>query len=143
MATMRAEQIVDRVRSLCVGEPFLLVEAPRWESFAEVPSQQVDGVFRIPPPSSQRVVGGFGYIEDRTDSMQIWVARKITDLASTRRALLLDVTSLTSAIMRDAYQVSGEYTVPDEGRGHAVVVTPGQEYATLRVTVPINYESQL
>jgi hypothetical protein len=144
LATITADEIVDRVRSLCVSAPFDYTEAPAWDSFNEVPTTAIDGVFRIPPPSSQKNIGRFGFIEDRTDSMQIWVARKYSgDFDAARRAMLKDVHSLTSAVVRDAYQGSGEYTVPDEGRGHAIATVPKGEYVTLRLTLPLNYEIQL
>jgi hypothetical protein len=78
-------------------------------------------VFRIPPPSSQSVIGGFAFAEDRTDTLQIWVARKRNgDYDAVRRALLRDVHSLTAAIVRDGAVTSGDYDVPDTGRGHAI-----------------------
>jgi len=144
MATMSADEIVDRVRSICVAEPFAYAEAPSWDSFNEVPTTAIDRTFRIPPPSSQRNVGRFSYIEDRTDSMQVWVARKYSgDFDAVRRELLIDVNSLTSAIMHDAYQASGDYSIPDEGRGHAIAAVPKGEYVTLRLTLPLTYEVHL
>ena len=142
---MTADEIVDRVRSLCVSDPFNFFEVEKWDSFNEVPTTAIDGAFRIPPPSSQSVIGGFDFTEDRTDSLQIWVARKHQgDYPTVRRALLRDVHSLTSAIVRDAAQESGEYHVPDNGRGHVIAPdTKGLEYVTLRLTLPINYEVQL
>jgi hypothetical protein len=145
MPAMTADQIVDRVRSICVSAPFAFVEATTWLSFDQQPTTNVDGVFRIPPPSSQGALGGFDFTEERTDSMQIWVARKPHgDYAAVRRTLLRDMHSLTAAIVRDGAQVSGDYDVPDRGRGHAI--TPeakGLEFISLRLTLPINYEAQL
>lgn len=142
---MTSDEIVDRVRSLCVSEPFGFFEVEKWDSFNEVPTTAIDGAFRIPPPSSQSVVGGFNFVADKTDSMQIWVARKHQgDYPAVRRALLRDIHSLTAAIVRDAAEDSGEYHIPDGGWGH--VITPdskGLEYVTLRLTLPINYEVQL
>jgi len=61
-----------------------------------------------------------------------------------RRQLLLDMHSLTAAITRDAFEVSGDYNVPNEGRGHsAFPEKTNAEYVTLRLTIPINYDSQL
>ncbi len=142
---MTADEIVDRVRSLCVSDPFRFTEAQTWVDFSMQPTTNIEGVFRVPPPSSQSVSGGFDFTEDRTDSMQIWVARKHQgDYAAVRRTLLRDMHSLTAAVVRDAAQESGEYHIPDGGRGH--VIQPdkaGLEYVTLRLTLPINYEVQL
>jgi hypothetical protein len=135
MAALTSDVIVDRIRSLCIAPPFNMTEAATWDSFA---------VFRVTPPSSQRVNGGFDYYEDRTDSLQVWVqiAHKADRVAS-RRLALQYVHSLTSAIVRDGTSVSGDYSVPDEGRGHAIVTYPDKDYCALRLTLPINYDSQL
>ena len=145
MATT-ADVIVDRIRTICIGAPFALVEAQRWDTFELQPTTNIDGVFRIPPPSSQSTSGLFGYAEDRIDTVQIWVARKHNQQwDDVRRRLLQDVHSLTTAIVRDAHQVSGEYGVLDEGRGHSISgdeEDPNAEYLTLRLTLPVNYEAQ-
>lgn len=145
MAALTLDAIVDRVRSVCASEPFSFGEAVSWATFDLQPATHLDRVFRIPPPSSQRVVGGMNFSEDRTDSMQIWVARKIgQDYATVRRTLLRDMHSLTAAVVRDGAVNGGDYHVPDEGRGHAVTPDgPGREYLSLRLTLPINYETQL
>ncbi len=141
---MTSDEIVDRVRSICVGSPFLFVEATSWASFELQPTTNVDAVFRIPPPSSGSVVGGFDFTEDRTDIMQVWVSRKLGNNYDTaRRMLLKDMHSLTAAVVRDAAQDSGEYHIPDAGRGHAISPDKGAEYISLRLTLPINYEVQL
>jgi hypothetical protein len=144
VAALTADVIVDRVRSLCCAPPFEMVEAVTWDSFDLQPAQNANAVFRIMPPSSQRVVGGFDYWEDRTDSMQVWVQlQHKQDHVAARRLALQYVHSLTSAIVRDGTSVSGDYSVPDEGRGHAIVSYPGKDYLALRLTLPINYDSQL
>jgi hypothetical protein len=138
------DTIVDRVRSICVSSPFAFKEAVSWDTFELQPSGNVDGVFRIPPPSSQFVHGGFSFIEDRVDSMQIWVARKRNaNYDAVRQALLNDVHSLTGAVVRDGAQTSGDYDVRDGGRGHSIFENAGQEYVTLRLTLPVNYIAQL
>jgi len=138
-----SDAIVDRVRSLCVGEPFGFTEATAWHTFDLQPTTNIDKCFRILPPNSQSVLGGFDFYEDRVDSMQIWVSRKHgNDWVGVRRALLRDVHSLTSAVMRDGSD-SGDYAVLDQGRGHSVLVDKGLEYVSLRLTLPINYEISL
>lgn len=138
------DAIVDRVRSVCVGSPFAFTEAVSWASFDLQPETNADRVFRMPPPASQFVQGGFGFVEDRRDQMQIWVARKTNgNYDAVRRALLQDVHSLTAAVTRDALVTSGDYDVPDGGRGHAITEDRGQTFATLRLTLPIQYEAQL
>ena len=143
---MRIDTIVDRVRSICIGAPFGLTEAERWDTFEAQPDTNIDRVFRIPPPASQSVIGEFGFVEDRVDTMQVWIARKHQqDFPAVRRALLQDMHSLTSAVVRDGAQTSGEYAVLDEGRGHSIGEEnlSAQDYVTLRVSWPINYEIQL
>lgn len=144
MAAMTVDVIVDRVRSVCARPPFSLKEATTWVDFETTPDQAVDGAFRIMPPSSQRVIGGFSYVEDRTDSLQLWVARKHNQKYDVvRRVLLRDIHSLTSAVVRDAHGVSGDYAIPDSGRGHAIVAPPGKDFVVLRLTLPVNFEAQL
>lgn len=141
---MTGDQIVDRVRSVCLGPDFSLVEAAHWQSFDYQPSQNDDRVVRVPPMASQRTLGQFGFAEDRTDSLQIWLAlRHGGDLDATRRALGQYVHSLTAACVRDAFEQSGDYAVLDEGRGHSIVSDPAKEYVMLRLTLPVNYEAQL
>lgn len=144
MAALTIDTIVDRVRSLCVSHPFEFVEAASWASFDLQPDSNIDKVFRIPPPSSQFVNGWFDFTEERTDSMQIWVARKRNgDYDGVRRALLRDVHSLTAAVVRDGAVTSGDYDVRDGGRGHAIQEDRGQDYVTLRLTLPVNFEAAL
>jgi hypothetical protein len=140
MAALTSDEIVDRVRSICASEPFGFTEAVRWDTFENQPTTNIDSVFRVPPPSSQSVTGGFDYTEDRVDVVQIWVARKHQqDYATVRRALLRDMHSLTAAVTRD----SGDYAVLDGGRGHTISPEKGQEYISLRLSLPVNYEVQL
>ncbi len=147
MTALTADVIVDRIRTICIGAPFELVEATRWDTFELQPTTNIDGVFRIPPPSSQYTTGMFGFVEDRVDTLQVWVARKHNQQwDDVRRRLLQDVHSLTTAIIRDAHQVSGDYTIHDEGRGHSIGgddENRDAEYLTLRLTLPVNYEAQL
>lgn len=145
MAATTADAIVDRLRSVCSKPPFEFTEAVAWHTFDLQPSGNADQVFRVHPPSSQSVQGGFGYAEDRTDTVQIWVARKHNQqYAAVRKTLLRDMHSLTAAVVRDAHVQSGDYGIPDEGRGHTVSPDiAGREYVTLRLTLPINYDAQL
>jgi hypothetical protein len=143
MAATTADVIVDRVRSILASPVFGFTEAVTWSSFDQQPDTNIDRVYRIPPPSSQRSAGGFGFTEDRTDVLQIWVARKHhQDMHVTRSLLLRDVHSLTTAILRDAHEASGDYGIPDEGRGHAIADVPRAAYVTLRLTLPVNYDCQ-
>lgn len=144
MPAMTADLIVDRVRSVCAGATFGLIEATGWDSFDLQPTTNIDGVFRVPPPNSQHTVGMYDYAEDRTESLQIWVARKHnSDYSAIRKVLLRDMHSLTAAVVRDAHQQSGDYSVSDGGRGHTILAETGKEYITLRLTLPIRYEAQL
>jgi hypothetical protein len=143
MAAMTADQIVNRIRSICSGPVFGFQEAVSWVDFDLQPESNIDGVYRIPPMSSQGSLGGFGFYEDRQESVQIWVARKHNgDYAAVRSALSNDVHSLTAAVMRDGHETSGDYAVTDEGRGHAIAEVPDTTYMTMRLTLPINYDAQ-
>jgi hypothetical protein len=143
VASLTGDVIVDRIRSLCIAAPFGLVESPGWDSFDRMPTTTIDGAFRV-VSASQGVRGKTGYVEERNDSVQVWVARKHNgDFDDVRRTMLGSVHSLTAAIVRDGAITSGEYVVLDEGRGHAIVSDPSKEYVQLRLTVSVNYESQL
>jgi hypothetical protein len=141
---LTVDVIVDRVRSVCCSSPFAFTEAVSWSDFDLQPATNIDAVFRIPPPMSQFVQGGFGYVDDRRDQVQIWVARRCnSNYDAVRRALLKDMHSLTAAVVRDGAVSSGDYDVPDGGRGHAITDDRGKDYVTLRLTLPVQYEAQL
>ena len=143
MAALTADAIVDRVRSICISLPFQFIEAD-WDTFDRQPASNIDAVFRIPPPKSGTVIGGFSYMEDRTDTLEIWVARRHNqDFDTVRRQLIQDVHSLTAAVVRDGSVASGDYSVPDEGRGHEFGIEDGSEYVTLTLTLPVTYDAQL
>jgi hypothetical protein len=136
--------IVDRVRSVCAAAPFGFMEAESWAHVRPAAvDTNIDAVFRIPPPRAS-VRGGFATRGRPTDTLQIWVARKRNgDYDAVRRALLRDVHSLTAAVCATAVS-SGDYDVPDSGRGHQIHRRPrASEYVTLRLTLPVNYEAQL
>ena len=144
MAALTADVIVDRVRSVCASDPFTFTETTSWANFDLQPTTNIDAVFRIPPPASLGVIGGFSFTEDRTEALAVWVARKTSgDYDAVRRALLQDVHSLTAAITRDGHIASGDYVVLDEGRSHEISEEAGTEYVTLRLTLPVNYDAQL
>jgi hypothetical protein len=124
---LTADVIVDRVRSICAGPSFGLTEAASWADFDLQPSTNIDAVFRISPPSSQFTEGQFDFAEDRRDQLQIWLARRRNgDYDAVRRALLQDVHSLTAAVVRDGAVTSGDYDIPDGGRGHQITEDSGQ-----------------
>jgi hypothetical protein len=136
------DAIVDRVRSLLVAAPFLWTEAISSEAFTFQGTGTGDQVFRVKARGGA-VRGGTGYSEERTDSLEIEVIRLVNaDYDGTRRSLFRDGNSLVAAIIRDGHETSGDYAVPDTGRTHDVIGSPGAAYLTLRVTVPINYEFQ-
>jgi hypothetical protein len=143
--TIDSETILDRIRAICEGPPFDLVESVSWVSFELQPATNIDGVYRIPPPSSQATLPRFDMSEERTESVQIWVSRRInSDYDAVRRRLLQDRDGLIAAICRDAFLVSGEYNVPGDGRGY--VITPERldtAYVSLRLTLAINYDISL
>jgi hypothetical protein len=133
---------VDRIRSILARVPFEFTEAEVWESFDYQPQSNADRVFRVLPPASQSVSGKFDYAEDRVDSVQILVGRQHNgDWNAVRKTLTRDMHSITAAVVRDD---SGEFSVPDEGRGHAIAREDSTAtYVVLRLTLPIFYEAQL
>jgi hypothetical protein len=136
------DAVRDRVASICAGAPFEFVEAETPFNFKLQPTTQIDQVFRI-TCESDSVIGGFNYSEERTDIVEIWVARKELGAPRTAyRALVTDVSSLRAAIIRDGATGGGDYTVPD-GAGFSIQHDDGQEYAVARVTVPVNYEAEV
>lgn len=139
-----ADVIVDRVRSVCAGAPFNFTEARAWTSFELQPTTNIDAVFRIPPPHSGHVRGGFSYTEERTDQIQVWVARKTNnDYAAVRQVLIQDMHSLSAAIVRDGLENLPDYIVSDNGRGHSIAEEQaGNEYVTLRLSLPFSYMFQ-
>jgi hypothetical protein len=141
MATTR-EVLVDRLNSLCADDPFRYTQAISPFDFTKQPTGQIDQVFRI-EIEAQSVIGGLNYSEDRTDLATVWVARKHQSAHHVAYRLLeVDVTSLTSAIVRDGSTGGGDFSVPDGG-GVSFQHDGGVEYAVARLQLPINYESQL
>lgn len=133
----------DRVASVCARAPFNLIQAVTPFDFTLQPTGQIDQVFRI-TSRFDGVVGGFNYSEERTDLVEIWVARKQAAAPGTAyRTLLTDASSLRAAVIRDGATGGGDYSVPDGGAGFSVDHDPGHEYAVLRVTVPVNFDATL
>jgi hypothetical protein len=142
MATTR-ESLVDQINSLCADDPFRFTQALSPFDFAKQPTGAIDQVFRI-EMASQSVLGGLNYAEDVTDQMTVWIARKHnTAHQDVYRLLEVDVTSLTSAIVRYGSTGGGDFHIPDSGRGVSFQHDAGVEYAMARLSLPINYESQL
>lgn len=142
---MTLDGIVDRVRSLCMAAPFDYVESARLDRFEWDPSQVFGdvSVFRV-ETVSQPPVGGTSYTEERTDLLTVTVGRAVNaDYDECRRVLTRSAHSLTSAIVRDGAQTSGEYTVPDQGATARIEPDPTQAYLALRLTLPVNYMAQL
>ncbi len=139
MATT-VDVIRDRVASICAATPFQFVAAVSPFDFALQPSGQIDQVFRITCEGGEQV-GGFNYSEERTDLMEIWVARKqLNQPTAAYSRLLADAASLRAAVIRDGATGGGDYTVPN-GAGFDIEHGDGQEYAVLRLTIPVNYEA--
>lgn len=138
------DEVVDRVRSLCCSHPFGFVEAVSTVDFTKQATGRGDQVFRVMTRGGA-ALGQMAYVEERTDSLDLEVIRAINaDYDGTRRRLLLDATSLTAAIIRDGHVTSGgEFTVPDGGRSREVIGQPGASFLTLRLTLPVNYETQV
>lgn len=140
---MTSDVILDRIASICATAPFEFKQAVTPFSFDLQPSGQVDGVYRLEYGDGP-ILGGFNYLEERTDRVTIWVARKYNgDATAMYKALVTDATSLRAAVIRDGTVTSGEYFVPDEGNAQQIVRQPNAEFAVLRLQIPLNYEIQV
>jgi len=143
MAANRAELVWARVNSVCASAPFDFIQAPSPFSFSQTPTGLIDRAFRIEMEEAG-VIGGLSYTEDRTDLVHIWVARALASAPQdTYRSLLTDATSLTAAVVRDGAELGGDYDVPDDGRGKTLEHDRTNEFALLRLTLPVNYEAAL
>lgn len=139
MAT-QCNVVRDRIASVCAGAPFQFVEAETPFDFTLQPTTQIDQVFRI-TAESESVIGGFNYTEERTDRIEIWVARKQAGAPNTAyTTLVTDASSLRAAIIRDGATGGGDYIVPD-GTAFSLQHDTGHEYAVLRLHIPVNYEA--
>lgn len=142
MAATTGDVIRDRVSSVVASSPFSFIEARTPFDFDSQPSGEIDQVFRIESEGAV-IIGGFNYTEERSDLLTIWLARKHNgDSPAMYRTLVTDVSSLRAAVIRDGLVQSGDYCVPDEGAGFSVAHDAGREFAVLRLTLPVNYESQ-
>lgn len=133
--------IRDRIASVCASTPFLFTEAVTPLDFDLNPSQQIDQVFRVTSEAGG-IIGGFNYSEERTDLVQIWLARKHrADVPHAYRQLLTDASSLRAAVIRDGIANGGDYCVPQDGSGYSVEQPDGREFLVLRLTVPVNFDA--
>jgi len=138
---MTSDEVRGRIASVCASAPFRLTLSTTPFSFELQPSGLSDQVFRLESESAE-VIGGFNYREDRFEVVTIWVARKYAaQPEAAYRSLLADANSIRAAIIRDACEQSGHYSVPDRGAGMSLNRDPGQSYGVLRLTVPVNYET--
>jgi len=134
--------IVSRVNSLCASVPFVFGLSVSPFDFDHQPTGNIDQVSRV-TVEGQSVIGGLNFSEERTDLVTIWIARKQTAAPQSAYHLLLtDVTSLTAAVTRDGATGGGDYAVLDGG-GVSFEHEDGREFAVARLSLPINYETQL
>ena len=137
---MTVDVIRERIQSVCARQPFGFTRAQTPFSFELQPSGGIDEVFRVETEASA-VIGGFNYLEERTDLLSIWIARRYAgDPDATYQRLLRDANSVRAAVIRDAHQYSGEYGIPSEDAG-LTIQRPGGEFAVLRLQLPVNYET--
>lgn len=136
---MRIDTIRERVTSVLSKHPFQFVQSETPFDFDLQPNGLLDRAFRIESDGGE-VIGGFNYSEERDDILSIWVARKhAARPEATYQTLVTDASSIRAAVIRDGAQDSGEYHVPDDGAGMSIERDPAQNYAVMRVTVPVNY----
>jgi len=131
--------VIDRVRSICVADPFYLKEAPSPFDFATVPEGAIDGSFRLEVVGTA-IRSSFHWSEEHEDALTISIARwHGSDPATVYASAFTECHSLTAAILRDATEQSGEYAVLDRGRVSAPQFTPGANYSVYRLTLPVSY----
>ncbi len=134
--------VLNRMNSLCASSPFGWTQAVSPFNFNEMPTGQIDQVFRI-EVEHQQVIGGLAYSEEQTDTLVIWIARKHNaDQQAMHRLLSSDVSTLRKAIVRDGSTGGGDFSVPDGG-GVSFRIDGGQAYGLARMAIPVNYEVQL
>jgi hypothetical protein len=132
------DTIRGRVASICETFGFEPSQTPF--SFDLQPNGAMNQAYRL-ESRSDTVIGGFNYSEERTDLVTVWVARKYAgDVQATYDRLLVDVSSLRAAVIRDGAVNGGDYIVPDSGSSYQIQRAPGQNYAVLRLTLPVNFE---
>jgi hypothetical protein len=133
----------DRVTSICVADPFGFIPATTPFNFDQQPHGTIDKCFRLTSDIGT-VIGGTSYSEQRTDPITIWLARKMNaDAPTTYRQLVTDASSLRAAVIRDGVTGGGDYDVPDGGSSGQVQHQKNTEYAVLRLTIPLNYETSV
>lgn len=141
MPTTRLE-VWSRLNSLCADDPFRFTRAVSPFNFDHQPSGQIDQVFRV-TAEADAVIGGFNFSEERTDTVEVWVARRhMGDQSAAYESLLTDVTSLTAAITRDGSTGGGDYCVVDGGTAQ-IEHPDGADYSVARLALLVNYESVL
>lgn len=136
--------IVDRVRSVLVGDPFVYGESVTPFSFDLSPQGQFEGgVCRIEHRPG-KVIGGVRRSEERTDQIEVWVARMHDgEPVRAHRLLTRDLQSITAAVVSDGHFNGGDYALADDGRGHEIRTQESWAYSVLRVTLPVNYETEV
>lgn len=133
--------IRDRVSSICASDPFNFVQAQTPFDFNSQPTGAIDACFRM-TSESDNVIGGFNFTEERTDTIEIWLARKQTAVPNeSYRQFLTDVSSMRCAVIQDGTE--GDYFVPADSVGFSVKHDADKEYAVLRLSVGVNYEASL
>lgn len=135
--------LLDRVRSLVTASPFSLTETPTPFDFDRVPAQVEGDSVRV-ELRTVATVGGFAYSEQRTGDLDVWVMTPVdvSDPRASYRALQVLANSLTSAIVRDGCG-AGDFAVPDSGRRMEIVQPTTAATQVLRLTVPVDYMTDL
>lgn len=143
MSANSSDAIRERIASVCAASPFGFVPAVTPFGFDLQPTGSIEEVFRVESEAAG-VIGGFNYLEDRTDAVTIWLARKqAADPQAVYTRLLVDASSLRAALVRDGATGGGDYSVPDSGAGMSLSHDTGREFAVLRLSLHVNFEAQL
>ena len=139
---MTLDLLRDRITSVCAGDPFGFTQADVPWTFDGMPTGTIDGGFRVTSDVGP-IRGWTNFSEERTDPITIWLARKQTARPEDcYRKLVTDASSLRAAVIRDGVG-GGDFDVPDGPVSGTIQAPKGAEYAVLRLTLPINYETSV
>lgn len=142
MATC-ANSLRGRITALVTTDPFAYLATPTPDGTSDVPMDALDGAIQVEIQAGS-VQGALGMYETRIDDLVLTVTRLHGgDPQACYDALLTDVTSLTSAVIRDGALNGGDFAVPDAGRGFSISHPPGAAYSRVRLTLPLDYEVEL
>lgn len=137
------DAILTSIAGVLEASPFLLTRADTPFDFDTQPTGSIEACYRL-TIEGDAVSSGLGAWEERTDRVDVWLARKFgADPTAMYQQLVTDAATIRTAVIAEGAFNGAEYTVPDDGAGMSIEHDAGKEYAVLRLTVPVNYEVSL